>query len=84
VVVLSCPYTSKLLCENQGAQKYQREYQEARKVEERKKRSRKIKERENLGAWERESANAKARNLRPKKERRSASTKSSARERESG
>ncbi len=37
----------------------------------------------NQGAWERESANAKARNLRPKKERESASAKSSAKERES-
>ena len=37
----------------------------------------------NQGARERESANAKARNLRPKKERESASAKSSAKERES-
>ncbi len=41
---------------------------------------------QNLGARkikERESANAKARNLKPKKERESASAKSSAKERES-
>jgi 3'-phosphoadenosine 5'-phosphosulfate (PAPS) 3'-phosphatase len=37
----------------------------------------------NQGARERESANTKARNLRPKKERESASVKSSAQEHES-
>jgi hypothetical protein len=47
----------------------------AQKIEEREKRVRKIKERG--------SANAKAQNLRPKKEHESASVKSSAKERES-
>jgi hypothetical protein len=54
----------------------------ARKIEEREKKREKSRAAKNQGAWERESANAKARNLRPKKERESASAKSSAKERE--
>jgi hypothetical protein len=54
------------------ARKYERENLGARKYE-----------REKLGARKRGSANAKARNLRPKKERESASAKGFRRERES-
>jgi hypothetical protein len=56
----------------------------ARKIEEREKsRSAKKESAKNQGVRELESVNAKARKLRPKKERESASAKSSAKERES-